>query len=211
MKPILFSTSMVQAILRDEKTQTRRIIKKLDILDMISQGFLNNAIMLGKYRVNDILYVRETYMQIMRDHAHDLLEGRNENNLFVYKKQFHEDWETYAKEEYGYKWKPSIHMPKEAARIFLKVTDVRVERLQDITPEEAIQEGISIIDYVDEVPLYNNYQHKIGSTSVYAYLHPKNSFSSLWDSIYGKEEGHTWNDNPYVFVYDFEKIEKPIN
>lgn len=104
-------------------------------------------------------------------------------------------------------WKPSLFMPKEAARIFLKVTNVRCERLQDISEEDAIAEGISFqfydTDFKEEMPRYKNYLNKLFQTSSPIY-----SFASLWRKINGKD---SWKKNPWVWVYDFERIEKPEN
>lgn len=113
------------------------------------------------------------------------------------------------------KWKPSIYMPKDACRIFLKVVSVRVERLQDISEADAKAEGICIVD--NEPVLYNNYLHNTknamwpgyGSISkTYGFTNPKDSFHSLWESINGIE---SWAINPWVWVVEFEKIEKPEN
>ena len=92
----------------------------------------------------------------------------------------------YAKEKYGYKWKPSIFMPREACRIFLKVTNVRVERLQDISDHDVIAEGI----VMEKTP----------------FIEPCNAFASLWESINGIG---SWALNPWVWVYEFKQIEKP--
>lgn len=83
------------------------------------------------------------------------------------------------------KWKPSLFMPKDACRIFLKVTDVKVERLQDITEAEAKAEGVQVAD------------------CCHAYYH---GFSLLWQKINGKE---SWEANPWAWCISFEKIEKP--
>ena len=170
-KPILFSTPMVQAILEGRKTQTRRIVKpqpdfdrawknlgmtekfgletELEIPELDLTGyFLGVSSPIGdglkatgicipnipiKIHKGDILWVRETWR-----YSDDL------RNPYLYKQKEYEDW----KPEYlqGIKWKPSIFMPKAACRIFLEVTDVRIEKLQDISEEDAVAEGIEYID-----------------------------------------------------------------
>lgn len=216
-KPILFSTEMVQAILKGTKTQTRRIIKKpiknlnflgWNIDNYNSVAFGNNDEIINKIKTpikkGDILWVRETSFQILREHAHDLLEGaRGGTSLTVYKTDFHDDWMAYAKEKYGYKWKPSIFMPKQACRIWLKVTNVRVERLQDISKSDAIAEGIKktwISDNEEECKFKNYINNGKGSLS------PLDSFLSLWESINGKS---SLEYNPWVWVYEFERCEMP--
>ena len=142
--PILFNTKMVRAILDGRKTCTRRLVKFLPGENPQWTGYIKDELMLynGKnepcirkapYQVGDVLYVRETW------HSYTKRVGKGEN--------------CHLAEFYGYKasvansedanepWKPSIHMPKEAARIWLKVTDVRVERLQEITEVQAQAEG----------------------------------------------------------------------
>jgi len=136
MKPILFNTEMVRAILDGRKTVTRRVIDR-DIVnncDMEKDGTLLNyqnchgdfinPVDLCRYKVNDILYVRETFWKGVNDYVYraDFIGDENYNDSYV--------------------WSPSIHMPKEAARIFLKVTGVRVERLQDMTAADCHKEGI---------------------------------------------------------------------
>jgi hypothetical protein len=91
-------------------------------------------------------------------------------------------------------------MPKAACRIFLEITDVRIERLQDISEEDAIKEGILIDD--DGFCCWD-YQHK-----VFRFISPEQSFESLWQSINGTE---SWEVNPFVFVIEFKQIEKPQN
>lgn len=128
----------------------------------------------------------------MLDHAHDLLEGAKDRNQFVYKASVHSDWMEYAKEKYGYKWKPSIFMPKEAARIFLRVTDLRLERLHDISEEDAIAEGCP---------------YGKGNGSIDYALGNKH-FPTLWANINGEKN---WDDNPYVWVISFEKIKNEFS
>ena len=199
--PIIFSTPMVQAILDGRKTQTRRIIKKPSVLDMISKGFINNAIMLGNMRVGDVLWVRETWKWEGDTKYTDLMPLGN----FYYKADFENG-------EGPCKWKPSIFMPKTASRIFLRVTDIRVERLQDISEEDCIKEGISQID--NQPILYDNYLHgknviwqmdgeQWDIKRTYGFTNPIHSYHSLWESINGIG---SWNLNPYVWVYEFEVI-----
>lgn len=195
-KPILFSTDMVQALLDGRKTQTRRTVK---IFSSDENELRQNAKWLFENKTcpygnpGDLLWVREACAYVMIEHAPDLLEGSKDSNQWVYKASMHADFMEYAKETYGYKWKPSIHMPKDAARIWLKVTNVRVERLQDITNEDAISEGI-----LKNQNLYYNY-----TEGIYNYRHPYSSFISLWLSINGKGSALK---NPWVWVVEFEVV-----
>lgn len=207
--PILFSTPMVQAILEGRKSMTRREVKPELIQSencfhwnkWINQQYSNpECSPYGK--VGDILWVRETSLWVMRDHAHDLLEGSKDNNQIVYKASVNEDWFNYAKEKYNYKWKPSLFMPKDACRIFLKITNVRVERLADISPNDSIKEGIEV---EGSNPWYKDY---IRNIDFYPFANPWFSFRSLWISINGKD---SWNANPWVWVIEFKRVEKPTN
>ncbi|EHK2355221.1 hypothetical protein KCK31_000640 [Clostridium perfringens] len=152
MKPILFNTAMVRAILDGEKTCTRRIIKKEIPEGYEPLGFvlyptddkeLGNLVFGGKganvyyakppYKAGDILYVRETWKRYEKRVG----EGNSCRLTEFYGYKADEDKAGNPSEFYEGKWRPSIHMPKEAARIFLKVTSVRAERLQDIDEEQA--------------------------------------------------------------------------
>ncbi|HRO75607.1 MAG TPA: hypothetical protein PLP27_05625 [Crocinitomicaceae bacterium] len=187
VKPILFSTPMVQAILEGRKTQTRRIIKPQPIKRFAQDGFsfyhIPNVGAIdetlkhnkkAKYVVGDSLWVRETWCN---------LEESNPPKVEY----------AYKADDYTHqpKWKPSIFMPKEACRLFLKVTNVRVEKLQDISEEDAKSEGAFDMNCgVNGKTLY------------------KSGFQSLWESINGKE---SWKSNPYVWVYEFKLTKKPNN
>lgn len=204
MKPILFSTPMVQAILDGRKTQTRRAqgLKEVDANEFyfdrrvgdqfvfVSKTNPNNQLFITpKYVEGDVLWVRETWFN-------DADFG--EKPIFIYKA----DNENFPRGSSP--WKPSIFMPKEAARIFQFVTGVRVERLQEITGEDAIAEGVEPIGNHKHLNcmIYKNY-----GPEIYQFLSPKKSFESLWKSINGED---SWNENPWVWVYEFERIEKPV-
>lgn len=196
MKPILFSTPMVQAILDGRKTQTRRLVKPqpdargLRTTNVLFEDYHGMEIR-PRFSVGDIMYVRETFGEYRDNTASGGVSiktvYRADNNL---------------KPNNG-TWKPSLFMPKSEARIFLKVTDVRVERLQDISQEDAEAEGIKPVVSGEENKsiAFENYLN-----SGYIELPPVASFQSLWQSINGAE---SWEHNPWVFVYTFERIEKP--
>lgn len=187
---------MVQAILEGRKTVTRRIIKGLP-QDVKCIGWLTdsgNAKSYGTvafdvngnrkyfklpYLIGDILYVRETFVT-------------HRNDVF-YKAD--NEWLKLKNLGISFKWKPSIHMPKEAARLFLRITDVRIERLQDITEEQAMQEGIEKMS----TPNISG----VGETFI-------QGFGELWNSTIKKSEldKYGWHANPYVFVYRFNVISK---
>jgi hypothetical protein len=185
MKPILFSTEMVRAILSDRKTMTRRVIKDKDItnwFDIDVDGkpiaYIDQATgdsypptIRARYQIGDILWVRETW-------------GKKDGHYFY--KAGHElliDSEPLIK-----RWHPSIHMPREAARIFLKVTNVKVERLQDITEEDALKEGAKAYG-----------PNNCSGTSA------RIAFAELWDGVY-----NNWRENPWVFVYEFERVSEDV-
>ncbi len=192
MKPIIFSTPMVQAILDGKKTQTRRVVKingspitsPEESLELTKEGLTYHSVcsMSGYYKPlyqpGDILWVRETWCkhQEYYNNGADVFPEPH----FIYK----------ADGVKADKWKPSIHMPREAARIFLRVKTVRVERLQDITEEDAIAEGMSktLVDGV-------------------VFISAKGKFHVFWDSLNIKR-GYGWDTNPWVWVYELEKINK---
>lgn len=207
--PILFNTEMVRAILDGRKTCTRRLVKpqpksKLCYTfagsDSDTWGYPNRTAHeiwgeefklpnditeeeLSKrwnppYHTDDILYVRETWCGLPVNEA-----GHMRGHTIYYYKA---DGELRPKGWRG-TWHPSIHMPKEASRIWLKVTDVRVERLQDMTDDDAEAEGC--FDYT--------------STAL--------GFFDVWDSTIKKSDldRYGWNANPWVWVIKFERCEKP--
>lgn len=203
-KPILFSTPMVRAIIDGLKTQTRRIIKPQPEITKDGWKWKSSHMVIGenalpsdesplpftyqaKYQPGDILWVRETW-----NYSDDL------EYPYLYKQK--EQDELKAEFFKRMKWKPSIFMPKEACRLFLKVTDVRVERLQDISEDDAIAEGIEEVHPAPFLIRYKNYLEN-------GYLDsPIESFKTLWQSINGKE---SWKRNPWIWAYEFEKTEKP--
>lgn len=230
--PILFSTEMVRAILDGKKTQTRRTkglesknefpdawSRKGNPLQTINRfwdstkennpnplslsfgfrvrGYPNETITYMKSNVKpgDIFWVRETFYKTS---APEL------NGAYYYKASIEEGW--------NFKWKPSIFMPKDACRIFLEVTDVRVERLQDISEEDAIAEGVLFDKDFDSYNCYlcNKKGHKAGNEICEDgfFDNAHESFRSLWKSINGEE---SWNHNPWVWVYEFKRVEKPKN
>jgi hypothetical protein len=212
-RPILFSTPMVQAIMGGNKTQTRRIMGDGTSFGYRPKGWSNGGVRIMelskapknqlqelidycKYgQIGDVLWVKETFLIDMAGYSY---KANRTDELARY-----------------FKWKPSIFMPKAAARIFLRITDIRVERLQDISEDDAIAEGIEEIHPAPFVIRYECYQcdaggHKgaEGLCDDGLYREPIDSFRSLWQSINGNE---SWNLNPWVWVIEFERIEKPQN
>ena len=194
-RPIIFSTPMVQAILDGRKTQTRRVVKqKLSSPTAhqieLEQGFIRDRgqnlkpIKCPYGKPGDRLWVRETFCVWSYD-----------NNDVWYKASpiSSQGWHNETLKNNGKKWKPSIHMPKKYARIWLEVTGVRVERVQEITVGDALSEGVGCdfgkhFDPQEPGP------------------EPDYLFSKLWDSINGKKEGCSWAENPWVFVISFKVI-----
>lgn len=204
--PILFSTPMVEAILDGRKTQTRRIVKKqpnpkLSVYPVLKNDWdgkkdypltlffydektqkksIDVEYQKIHYQKDDILWVRETW-------------SPNNDDSFDYKTDY-----PFTHPQGG--WKPSIFMPKTACRIFLKVKNVRVERLQDISERDAICEGVLKVEETQKYnwEYYKNYKKGID------FMSPIDSFQSLWESINGHE---SWDVNPFVLVIEFERCE----
>lgn len=183
-KPILFNTDMVRAILDGRKTVTRRVIKR-DISNQFDCESDGTAIAyidqetgdsykpweVCRFKKGDYLYVRETW---------DYLEGWKIGDPSIVGKYFYRADGDFRPCSWKSNWRPSIHMPKEAARIFLKVTNVLVERLQDIDDDGVVSEGL-----------------EIGAP-----------FDELWDRTIKKSDldRYGWDVNPWVFVIEFERI-----
>ena len=209
IKPILFNTDMVRAIMDGRKTCTRRAVKTrrkdacgfyvtkrtdgsftgIYEYDEDERMFENQLI--PPYKPGDILYVRETW------HRYTKRVGKGEG--------------CHLEEHYGYKasiansedaeepWKPSIHMPKEAARIWLKVTDINLKRLQDITEDEAKAEGANWKNGKNV-----GIEEKMNRTAI-------ERFAEIWDGTISKTNlyRYGWKANPWVYVIKFERCEKP--
>jgi len=225
-KGILFNGPMVRAILEGRKTQTRRVVKPKRKGGVIAgpaaesgcaiEAFGGGAwhkpsrqeVLRAPYSVGDLLYVRETW-RWTRAHW-----GGNGNMTHIgYRADGADIWRCKTVDELGTdkrgdwkRWRPSIHMPKWAARLWLEVTAVRCERLGDISGWDVLAEGIDGEGPED--------------------LHMR--FRDLWDSIHqleparGKdgctfkddrgrtivEAKHTWEANPWVWVYEFRRVER---
>ena len=211
IKPILFnkqiSTEMVRAILDGRKTCTRRICKDANECTVPDMEFYNadkrtyavhnfvdkehteqlsTAERTCPICTGDILYVRETWKKAP-------------NGYYYY-----EDWQRNDIADIT-KWKPSIYMPKEAARIWLKVMNVRVERLQEITDEQAKREGIQY----DECP--TGFAWKQETDMHNCYTTPIGAMQALWNSTIKKSDldRYGWDASPWVWVIEFELCEKP--
>lgn len=202
VKPILFNTEMVKAILDGRKTCTRRLVKFLSGKNPQWTGYVKDGLMLynGKNEpcvrkapcnVGDILYVRETWSEWTDGYIYKAWEG-----------PFPQPGESAVM-----KWHPSIHMPKEAARIWLKVTDIRVERLHAISEDEARSEGskkcYELLNPLEDKPIIYSAEDSGG----YYVL----GFKSIWNSIVKKTDFdiYGWDANPYVWVIEFERCKKP--
>lgn len=236
MKPILFSTDMVQAILDGRKTATRRLVKPRYVLDADNnphffsraegnlfvwedRPYIKTAIK-QPYLPGDVLYVRETWR--VRNVFGDFKYGNRTAEI-----------EFKAGGEYAYMpitddvindkhWRPSIHMPKEAARIFLRVTDVRAERLWQMRNDDALREGVPT-----EWPMNPVYCPQCNGTGLVGTYdsdtlgfkeidcpfckEPISRFRELWNHLRKGNDYHStrFESGPFVWVVEFERIEKP--
>ena len=225
--PILFSSEMVKAILAGQKCMTRRVVRKdisnqfdIDVDDTVA-AYINqltgdscNPVEICPYgSAGDRLWVRETWYY--EEHMHDSTEGTPDlpGGLYSHRLVYKADCPDYPVNvgvgRQG--WKPSIFMPRWASRILLEVTDIKVERLQEITEEDAKREGVP-----DEYPIPSVYCPRcagLGSRSLKTIETgcpncdtAKKRFKNLWDSINGRKPGKTWDDNPWVWVIEFRRV-----
>lgn len=219
IKPILFNTEMVRAILDGRKTCTRRLVKFLPGENSQWTGYIKDGLMLynGRnepcirkvpYQPGDIMYVRETWQYLYElDGNEQIIEGTGK---YYYAATDTIPFDTYVDASgvthERVPWHPSIHMPKEAARIWLKVTDVRVERLQEITPKGAESEGVGNLFYDDIGYGEKNYGTEVDPE----YGIAKEQFAWLWESTIKKSDldRYGWDANPWVWVIEFERCEK---
>lgn len=216
--PILFSTPMVQALLAGKKTITRRIVNPQPITDEDSGSVFD-----GKYRKQysihdwrdrfiddwsrwmpeDILWVRESFWE---------WDNSSQGGGYAFKADFIERYGAWEKDtphkfhdvERVEKWKPSIHMPKEASRIWLQVADIKIERLHDISEEDAKKEGVELHKSGKS---YLNYQDQESHVTQFIYnCHSaKDSFKTLWTIIHGfRDEPYAWFQDPWVWVIEFK-------
>lgn len=198
---MLFSSEMVRAILGERKTQTRRLARdcRIDSHGNAWQGKWNfGQDVWGKPHVDrwkkpcnvgDHIYVRETW---------GVLNDKHHRYCYLVDSQYPQG--RSRQQLVGNRWRPSIHMPKAAACIWLEVTDVRIERLQDISEKDAIAEGIdmesefaSLCIDLETAPYSNDLVRNSAAITV---------FKKLWESTCG-----SWDANPWVWVIEFKQIE----
>lgn len=206
IKPILFNTEMVKAILDGRKTMTRRVVKFNKGWNPAWTGYIPDGDVLyggnnipavkSPFRKDDVLWVRETWCEVM---------GRKGKYLYRAYAGERDDTRDYVIALNT--WRPSIHMPREAARIFLRVTNVIAERLHEITKIEAQQEGqpectVDVMECGGQDSCFDcksSYENAI------------RWFSDVWDSTIKPADlnSYGWNANPWVWVIEFERFEKP--
>lgn len=226
-RPILFNGPMVNAILAGRKKQTRRIVKPQP------EGMLGvspwwkaesdpsapNIVPPCPFgQPGDLLWVRETFSEMVGHHR-GLLGGN-----YAYKASMTAESERcrqdYIKAGYPYQWTPSIHMPRAASRITLEISAVRVERLKEISEEDARAEGITSREIAKkwgrEVGWCADWS-RVGRPSKYAengitaesdicLSTARHAFANLWEFINGPG---SWDANPWVWVVEFQRVEVP--
>lgn len=207
-RPILFNAEMVKAIIDGRKTQTRRLLRNIHAYSIKTDLPANKP----PCKPGDILWVREKWQHVYNfDDGDQLIEGTGRYVYYADNPMPFDYWVDPDTGEHKEQmpWKPSIHMPKEAARIFLRVKEVRVERLQDITVLDAISEGCggTICDHSNAHPT-------LGCTDCLntGWLEPPDAeFAQLWDTTIkpADHERYGWEANPWVWVITFERCDKP--
>ncbi len=220
-RPILFSAEMVRAILDGRKTQTRRVVK------LTADGHVQapskhlrwyptdpGAIQACRYgQPGDTLWVRETFCAHWGAPPHDAPQSyrivtgdklppiKQENGDFYQPvpSDIMTIWyEAEGNKPFYMKWRPSIHMPRWASRITLRITDIRVERLQDISEDDAIAEGVALERYV--LVSDSAGKHSSGEAEP---TDPVEEYRDLWNKINGPD---AWDENPWVWVISFERV-----
>jgi hypothetical protein len=193
-KPIIFSTPMVQAILEGRKTQTRRVCllqnwSYSELHDLNKNKIfrkIDGNVTCPYNNIGDFLWVRETYSPKPVLYHMRYKASMTELGLHEFKSVYGD-------------WKPAFFMPKDAARIWLQITNVKVERVQDISDSDAKQEGIETFsDGPYNAISYADYLNPNKLLEL-----PKDSYKSLWVKINGLDN---WNQNPWVWVIEFKVL-----
>lgn len=204
--PILFSGPMVRAILGERKTQTRRLAR------MTAAGHVKEPRGHRRWHPADpgsaaacpfgapgaTLWVRETWYDDYALRDSEPKPTAPDNYIF-----YRADGEanTFLEDLEGFRWRPSIHMPRWASRLTLRVTDARIERLQDITEEDAKAEGVG--DVLAAFPAMGHDQ-RLTSGDLAVEAPHRAMFAILWDEINGDRA--LWKSNPRVWVVSFERV-----
>ena len=230
IKPILFNTQMVQAIMDGCKTMTRRVIKYVpkcykgiyskpcdggvalntaanclyctecgNIIEYSPEGKDYVRTVEAPFRNGDVLWVRETWQLAYDLDGNDQIIEDTGRYCFAASPETHPNITDWVRDDGTHidhmLWRPSIHMPKEAARIFLCVKSVQAERLQDITDEQARNEGV---------------QRCKEPRDTFSGAIEKQRFQDLWDSLNAKRDCG-WDANPWVWVIEFERCDRPAD
>lgn len=225
--PILFTGEMVRAILDGRKTQTRRILKvqplppvtrwimhdhwwvPKGVNDAVQQQFIStwpNALKCFYGQPCDRLWVRETWaIGVSTDNSWHSENGRIKS--IAEPQRYARRYAADGTEGFYGKWRPSIFMPKWACRLWLELTDVRVERLQEITEADAIAEGVKVCPNMNGREGTTGYVWPGSPYDLSGLCHSSaiTAFSQGWESINGAD---SWADNPWVWVLTFRRIER---
>ena len=195
MKSKIFNTQEVQAILDGRKTQFREVIEDISIVKMIKCE-TSAPDDFSKYKTEDTVFVKETFCELYE----------NDKKIIAFK---NDDRFDYI--DYSVKWKPSVHLKQEDARILFEITNVRVEKLQDISDEDCIKSGI--YKTLDKSGCFSSYVFTVIKPIVIDdfiytdyYCSKFEAYEELWSSK--AKEDYKWEDNPYVFVYEFERVDR---
>ena len=182
MKGILFTESMFNAVIEGRKTQTRRIMNLTHII--------------SRYKVGDVVYLKEPY-------ALNIQSSKNvAANKFEYKSKVLYKYVGDTIPEPLFKWQNKRFMPAKYARYFIEITGVRCEKLQDISDEDYLKEGIL------KTKNYSSDREWGWEEGQRDYYTPKQAYAALIDKINGKG---TWESNAWVWVYDFKLINKTFD
>jgi hypothetical protein len=198
-RPIIFSAPMVRALLDGRKTQTRRVLKRTDLMEW--DGKEMRPIPVG-YTPGDRLWVREAWQAhswasdcvTIRYRAEERTAGFTQQIEQIKYPGGDKNALKYVAPQGPHRWRPSIHMPRWASRLTLIVTDVRVQRLQNISEADAVAEGIE----PDQFGAWHCYQAEPKGPTFWAC--PRESFRTLWNSLHGPD---AWAANPWVVAISF--------
>lgn len=225
--PLILSGPMVRAYLAGRKTQTRRSIKPQpeevqaayqaqdgswifwypdspNLAERTKKLYKSGGFKCPHGRPGDRLWVREKF-------AYGYRGENKENNYVVFfdggqkyrDGAYYSPQQEYSQDAFSHiKWKPSIHMPRWASRIILEITNIRVERVQAISEEDAIAEGVEWL-YPGHEGVYKDYLLRTLNGCVTA----KESYMTLWESLYRRKPKLQWQANPWVFVIEFRKCQ----